>query len=467
MKLNSLILISLTACTLPSEASSTCKVNGTSYDVHKVVTRDACVIGGGSTGTYSAIRLKDKGKSVVVIEKVGRLGGHTQTYIDQATGAPIDVGVLVFHNLTIVRDYFARFNVSLVAANFSAPGVTNVYSDFRTGAVVSTYTPGDPSAGLAAYGAQLAKYPYVETGFDLPHPVPEDLLLSFKDFVKKYSLESAMPFIFNFAQGLGDILSLPTIYVFKNFGSDILQLIATNGFLTTAAHDNSLLYEAAQASLGEDIYLNSTIIAMDRGGKEHATIIAKTQAGLVQMQCQKVVFTVPPKIDNLEGFDLSGKEIKLFGQFLNAGYYTGLIRNSGLPDNVSVTNVGADTLYNLPLLPSIYGLWQTGIPGLMNVQYGSNSTLSDDFVKSHILASTKSLQVADKNISSQPELAVYYSHSPFECHVPAKAIAAGFYKKLYALQGQRRTFYTGAAFHTHDSSLLWQFTEALLPKIAT
>jgi hypothetical protein len=112
-------------------------------------------------------------------------------------------------------------------------------------------------------------------------------------------------------------------------------------------------------------------------------------------------------------------------------------------------------------------LRQTGIPGLVNVQYGSKSTLSDDFVKSDILARTKRLQVADKNASAQPELAVYYSHSPFECHVPAKAIAAGFYKKVYALQGQRRTFYTGAAFHTHDSSLLWQFTEALLAKIVT
>ena len=39
-------------------------------------------------------------------------------------------------------------------------------------------------------------------------------------------------------------------------------------------------------------------------------------------------------------------------------------------------------------------------------------------------------------------------------------------EKLNALQGRNRTFYTGAAFHTHDSSLLWQFTEALLPRIA-
>jgi hypothetical protein len=60
---------------------------------------------------------------------------------------------------------------------------------------------------------------------------------------------------------------------------------------------------------------------------------------------------------------------------------------------------------------------------------------------------------------------MYSSHTPFELTVPPEAIADGFYKKLYSLQGCRHTFYTGAAFHTHDSSLLWQFTETLLPNI--
>jgi hypothetical protein len=45
-------------------------------------------------------------------------------------------------------------------------------------------------------------------------------------------------------------------------------------------------------------------------------------------------------------------------------------------------------------------------------------------------------------------------------------IEAGFYTKLYALQGQRSTFYTGAAWNAQDSSMLWVFTEALLPAIA-
>jgi hypothetical protein len=65
------------------------------------------------------------------------------------------------------------------------------------------------------------------------------------------------------------------------------------------------------------------------------------------------------------------------------------------------------------------------------------------------------------------KLEVFRSHGPFELTVPPADIAAGFYKKLYGLQGHKRTFYTGAALHSHDSSLLWRFTEGLLPAIAT
>ena len=64
------------------------------------------------------------------------------------------------------------------------------------------------------------------------------------------------------------------------------------------------------------------------------------------------------------------------------------------------------------------------------------------------------------------DLEIFRSHVPFELTVGTADIAAGFYRSLGALQGRNHTYYTGAAFHTHDSSLLWRFTEALLPRIA-
>ena len=69
------------------------------------------VIGGGATGTYAAIRLRDLGHSVVVVEAADRLFGHTHTYTDPCTGGNTHIGVAVWHELPIVRADLARLDV--------------------------------------------------------------------------------------------------------------------------------------------------------------------------------------------------------------------------------------------------------------------------------------------------------------------------------------------------------------------
>ncbi|TVY30554.1 Beta-cyclopiazonate dehydrogenase [Lachnellula hyalina] len=435
-------------------------VNGNSYSVDRILTRDFAIIGGGSTGTYSAIRLKDLGNTVVVIEGKDRLGGHTETYHDPKTGGTIDIGVVVYHDLDIVRTYFARLNVSLITSSFAS--TDSQYMDFQTGKLVPDYSPADPTAALGIYAEQLAKYPYVELGFDLPYPVPDDLLMLFGDFVLKYGLQDLVGFLGGFAQGLGDILKQPTLYIFKNFGSDLIRNLQT-GFLTTALHDNSLLYESASADLGQDVVLNSSILEVDRSGNG-VKVVIKTPSGITLIKSRKLIFTIPPKVKNLQGWDLDNSETSLFNQFSNSGYYTAIIQNSGIPDNLSIEDVSPNTLYNLPPLPAIYSLSPSGIPGLLSVKLGSVSDLTDEEAKQQIISSVTNLQL-NRTGPNNPELAVYSSHTPFELTVPPSAVAGGFYKSLYSLQGERHTWYLGAAFHTHDSSLLWQFTEALLPNI--
>lgn len=468
-KLASLVLISLAwgFATLRAEASSQAPtsvvLNGISCAVDSVITRDYTIVGGGSSGTFAAIQLSDLGNTVAVVEEKGLLGGHTNTYTDPATGNTIDYGVVVFHNLTVVKNYFARLNVSLVASPLTSTGETyNV--DFRTGAIVANFTAANPASALALYGAQLSKYPYVDQGFDLPYPVPSDLLLPFGDFVKKYGLEDLVQFMFNFAQGLGDLLAQPTLYVFKNFGSDLLKALQT-GLLTTQLEDNHLIYDHAQDELGENVFLNSTVVAVDRSSNDGVKVLLQTPSGRVLIESKKIILTIPPQLWNLQGWDLSQSEKTLFQQFGNSAYYTGLLKNTGIPANASsVHNIRADTLYNIPELPGVYGLKQTNTPGLLNVKFGSAYGLPDSQVQAAIISGVKRLQIPGIE-DAEPELVAYSSHTPFELTVPASAIAGGFYKNLIALQGQRHTFYTGGAFHTYDSSLLWQFTEALLPNI--
>jgi hypothetical protein len=170
-------------------------------------------------------------KSVVIVEKTNRLGGHTQTYIDPVTGFPVDYGVQAYHNISVVTNFFARFGVGFSAVPFTTPFTTD-YVDLTTGKAVPEYTPPDLTLALEILAGQLELYPYLPGGYNLPDPVPADLLLPFGDFVTKYSIEAAVPLIWTFAHGVGDLLKATTLYVFQNFGLPQLESIAT-AFLTT------------------------------------------------------------------------------------------------------------------------------------------------------------------------------------------------------------------------------------------
>ena len=247
--------LSLTVSCLPIAAAIPSRTfDNAAYEPSSIITRDVCIIGGGSSGTYAAIALRDQGKTVAVIEAQSVLGGHTITYTDPATNTKIDYGVVVFGNTSTVTSYFDRFDIPLTTGTGAVGSPNNYYVDFRTGKNVTDYVPADPTGAFGAYGAQLANYPFLNTpGWHLPDPVPADLLLPFGDFVDKYQLGDAVFIINQFAQGFGDVLTIPTLYILKYFGQGVLQGAQT-GFLTTARHNNGELYEKARAELGGRLY---------------------------------------------------------------------------------------------------------------------------------------------------------------------------------------------------------------------
>ncbi|KAL8939850.1 MAG: hypothetical protein Q9216_003138 [Gyalolechia sp. 2 TL-2023] len=436
-----------------------------------VVTRDVCIIGGGSSGTYAAIGLRDRGKSVALIEAQSVLGGHTNTYTDPATSRKVDYGVVVFPNISTVTSYFGRFDIPLTPGDGSpSAAVENYYVDFRTGKNITGYTHPDPTAAFRTYAAQVAKYPFLNTpGWHLPDPVPEDLLIPFGDFVEKYKLDGVVSTINQYAQGFGDLLSMPTLYVLKYFNVPPRPSGVLSTSLTTARYDSSEMYEMAKEEFGEDVFLNSKVVAMNRNGRG-VKITIRTPQGLKIILAKKLVISIPPVLSNLKGFDLSDAERGLFRQFRSEAYYTGLLRNTGIPDDIVINNVATDRPYNLPPGPGLYALFALSTPnvtGLKDVKFGASTALSDRAVKASIVSALSKLRTAGTiPTASTPEFVAYNSHTPYQLHVSADAIRAGFYKNLTALQGQRNTWWTGAAFSKHSSSDLWAFTEGLMPDVA-
>jgi hypothetical protein len=465
----------LSSClALPLAALSTSDFDH--FSSSDIIERDVAIIGGGSAGTYSAISLIDKDKSVVVIEKKDRIGGHTETYIDPATGTPIDMGVLIFHNTTVTLDFFARFKVPLITlgsdSGSSAAPVSANY-DLRTGKKVDITVPSqtDTAAAFAKYAQFLAKYPRLNDGIFLPDPVPDDLVMPFGKFAKKYGIEAAVPTMFKYNAGIGDILTIPMLENQRVWTQGLVQQLA-GGFLTTAHHNNSEIYSKAQAELlsTESLLLSSQILLSLRRDKG-ISLIAHTPKGLKLIKAKKLLITIPPRLEFLAPFDLSPRERGVFAKLINAGYYTSIVRDTGLPDNLSIVNARTDTEYNLPSLPGVYMIDSTGVPGLKIAYYGTPRSaatypLSDAKVKAGIVAAFKTLQRANPETFKkvEPSFVEYSSHAPFSLQARPEDTQKGFYKDMYALQGERSTYWTGASWRGQDSSDIWRFTkEEVLP----
>ncbi|KAI9888342.1 MAG: hypothetical protein M1814_000549 [Vezdaea aestivalis] len=432
-----------------------------------LISRDVVIIGGGAAGSYAAVQLKDMGTNIIVVEQNSRLGGHTHTYHDPDTGTANELGVVLWHNWSLVRQFFAKLGVPLarVEPKDLSNGTKQTFVDFQTGKVLPNMSFPDYTDAIRGYTLQLLKYPYLKTGFHLPDPIPDDLLLSFGDFVEKYALEDIVSLVFMYAQGLGNILEQPTLYVFQNFGLEVLQSFVFDGFVRSAKGDNSEIYEQAENYLGNDVLLGTSIVSTKRSTTGGVEALVQSPSGPKVIRAAKMLSTVPPIPGNLAGWDLSSEEQRLFEKFGNTAFHTGIICNTGLPSNRTVRNFAPDTKYNLPPLPGIYSIAPTKTQGCFRVLIGGPSALLDADVENLIIGSVKRLQTAGVYNTTQPEIRILSSHSPFELTVPVEAIKGGFYKSLYGLQGQRQTYYSGAAFFTHDSTCIWDFTHSLLLRI--
>lgn len=431
------------------------------------ITRDVVILGGGATGTFAAVRLReDFGKSVVVIEKSDRLGGHTDTYFDPVTGYPVDFGVQAWIDNPTLRNFTSRFNIPLVTA--VQPPFGTDYIDFKTGKPIPGFAPpsqADVATALGTYFGILSQWPYLAGGYNLPDPVPSDLLLPFGDFVKQYGIQAAVPTIWTFAQSVGDLLATPTLYVAQTFGIIQLNALFNNGFVVPANHVNSEIYLKAAGLLGADVLYNTVATDVARHDTGYHQITVKTPTGKKLIKAKKILVTIPPTEENLKPFSLDHNEGQAFLNWQTVTYYTGIIRG-GIPDNLNVINTQAGTTLNIPQTPFVQAFSFSGIPGLHTFHTVSLKKQKDSDVQAEILGSLTTMSAAGTYPASTPSIEALVNHSPMLLQVSADKIKKGFYANMNALQGVHGTYYTGSAWSGDYTSVLWAFTDALLPGIA-
>lgn len=231
-------------------------INDKDFAPDDIITRDVCVLGGGATGAYAAVRLKDKAQSVVVVERNDILGGHTETlYVGDDY---VDFGVEGVFNTELSRDFFDRLGID------HKPLLPDTLSDktvnFNTGKKV------DPPAGLLdtvgaalLYRGAIQKYHYFDEGvYNISGSVPDELLRPFGEFVEKEHIQKALPLIFMFAHTAGNLLDTPLLYVLQLFGKPHLDAFLEGGYITPK-NGMYQLYEGAAQVLGSDVLYQTTV----------------------------------------------------------------------------------------------------------------------------------------------------------------------------------------------------------------
>lgn len=347
----------------------------------ETVERDVCIVGGGASGVHAAVSLVDLNKTVVVVERNEFLGGGTHTYIDPETQATVDIGVVIFQPFPVVFDFFAKLKVPLLnmssvevnkpgeKTNFSLPAAMfNTIrrdADFRDGSVVNRNLPSGEADAFQRLAVVSSKYEYLLEGYNLPDPVPEDLYMPFGAFLEKYNLTAAFPTIYKISQGMGDLLHVSTIYAIKYFNLDDLRY-SSQGYFTHAHGNNSQLYESAGKYIGtSNVLLQSTIVSTNRQNTTSSRpelLVSTKDQGLKLLSCKQILLTIPPTLTNLRGWDLAAKEQNVFSQYITAnGYWTGLVKNVGLNESVTIFNSAAHTPFNIPVLPALYQIGPVGV----------------------------------------------------------------------------------------------------------
>ncbi|KAJ7342897.1 hypothetical protein DFH08DRAFT_1011385 [Mycena albidolilacea] len=231
---------------------------------YTTISRNMVVLGGGSSGTYAAVRLVAHGRSAVVtpnkakfqsglkfqteillylawvLDQKGRLGGHVETYIN-ANSVPHNTGVTLYYNNTINNTYFSLLSVPTGPVALAPTG--DVFLDLATGKTVPRF---DPVSQVDSFiPAMLAYVAYVNTTY--PYlPLPRELLEPFTN--------------------IGNLWELPTYHGIHTADPKLVDVFL-KGFINAASGNNQDIYNAAAAYLGpQNVFLNSTILDVDRSG---------------------------------------------------------------------------------------------------------------------------------------------------------------------------------------------------------
>lgn len=466
---------STTIFTLLLEISAASVIyDGRAAPSQQVINTDIAIIGGGSAGTYAAIRLReDFNKSIVLIESRASLDGYVETYHLPETNITFDYGVQFYIRNEAATNFFARFDVALQP--YSARPLNTINVDVETGKELKDYiTPTEDATrdALNRWLTIVSKYQdYLEPGywgFPQPANIPAELLIPFGGFAKSHDLDAAIPRIIEISGvGYGGIGNLITLHIMQAFGATITQQVLENQ-LVVPVGSSSPLYERALALLGKDVLLSSVVLEVNRTWTS-ATLRVKQGDTEYLINAKRILYTLPPKVSDMEAYHLDASETAVFSEFTNIAEYVGVAKISCIPENYCVDYIPAAVVPSnqLALRDWPYSLRLDSIgpssSGLFRVMGGANFTQSTKDFEGLVVDEVRNLLAAGTVAGTcNVRFEALSDHSRPVWQQTAEQIKAGFVQNLNALQDYHGMYYSGSTWGAPYSSLIWANTDILL-----
>lgn len=360
-------------------------------------------------------------------------------------------------------------------------GTTTRYVDFESGTELNFTGPAaaNASAALSKYRQLCEEWEdlLLPGYFNFPEPadIPEDMLLPFGEFATKHGIEAAVPTIFR-STGLGvsNVSKQLTVYVMQAFGAQMARaLLGLQASFGPASNRNQDLYDAAAATLGDDVLFSSIVTESSRSDTGVTVTVTNQNTGAVtHITAKRLLIAISPTPGNIEALDFDDAEKSVFSKFQYSQIQAGIVSNAALPVNFSISNLPASaTPNNYITYPDVNFTvrWDyIGANKYFRVMTIGDENLSGCAAKT--LAQTDFDRLVGSGIMHTPastklQWVDFADHGPMHFRVSAADLKAGFVQDQYALQGKRSTWYTGGAFSVQFQTTLWEFNDIILPDL--
>ncbi|KAJ7215421.1 hypothetical protein GGX14DRAFT_57856 [Mycena pura] len=437
----------------------------------RTLTKDVIILGGGASGTYAAVRLReDYNKSIVVIESRTVLGGNVNTYNDPVTGTAINYGVEAYIDYGPAKDFFARFDVPTQPVVQFATNTT--YVDAATGTLLSNITVppvADQLAALQTYLTVVEQYtPYLLPGYwDFPpgDAIPADMLLPWADFEAKYGVQDMYP-IHDLIDG-GGAPNATTLYVMMDFNQPVVAGYLDGTMFDPRPFNNSILYGRAQEFLGADVHFSSQVVHTSRTDAGVSVLVRDDAGTTTLITAPRLLASFQPTAANLAALAADAAETDVFSTFATAALFVGVVRTNFIPENTSVSFVPATDAPPYSVVVD----W-SGTSGLSEIIFVSAAQplYTEAQAKQAVVDAFTTLLTAGTfappaGAEASIEIVAFAEHAGVGFDQSVEMLEQGFIQQMYALQGRRSTWWTGALWCPGYSSNVWAFTDTVLPKL--